>query len=490
MFNVKDYGVTGDGQTVETAKLQAVIDQCSAAGGGTVYFPGGTFLTGTLTIPSFVTLNISTGATLLGSPSMDDYPHDSLVHHGDRTGYHLLRVHSAEQVTITGGGVIDGNGPYFWDSPENPKGSTVVNKETGNPRYPAQDVNDPNYVWRGFRLALSKLERPSPAISIVDCHDIRIEGVTLKDTPGWAVHVCRTQRVWIRGISILNPMDGPNSDGLDIDGCTDVFISDCYIINGDDSIVIFSAPGNGPCERITINNCVIATRCAAIKIYAHEPMDYDGINSDHPIRQVTASNCVFYNSERAVSIYQWGAGVFEDLHFSNFVIETGTTPPNFAERALQIDVGTDNHCPPDAEIGIVRNVTWENMTVRTPGRIIVAARPSSVQNLRIRNITFAVTGTHDLSRYANPTPSPQQFARDPQNAHVRAVPAHFAIRGVDDLLMENITIRDESGGDLDAWHGLHLEYVNNSRIRDFVTYEPQDGFEQIHQQDSENITVE
>ncbi len=449
MFNIKDYGAKGDGETVDTAAIQSALDACKDAGGGEVYFPAGRYLSGTLVVPSYTTLNISTGATLLGSTNLEDFPRDNRIIHGDRTGFHLIRIADAERVTITGGGVIDGQGPAYWDDGKG----------------------------RGYRLALdSHHGRPSPMIAVMNCQDIRIENVTLRDTPGWALHLYMTDRSWVRGISIINPMDGPNTDGIDVDACHDVIISDCYIVNGDDSIVIFSAPNTRSSERITITNCIISTRCAAIKVYAHEMWNSPG-NSTHAIRQITASNCVVFNSERAVAIYLWGDAIFEDFVFSNFVIDTGSTAPNFADRPLQIDSGHDRHAPSDQPIGKLRGVVWENMQIRTPGRILVAARPGTVENLRISNITLHITGDQDLKLLGERSPSTQQFAYE--ISHTRGTPAHVVIHGVDGLDVDGIEVV-KAADELAGRHGLWLENVTGERIKDFACYPLPQGFEIVH----------
>ena len=114
MYNIRDFGAVGDGTSLDTGPIQAALDACSHAG-GEVYAPAGRYLVGTLELRSGTTLNLSGGATLLGSPRIEDYTRDPRGRHGDQTGHHLLRIADCERVRVTGGCTIDGQGPAFWD---------------------------------------------------------------------------------------------------------------------------------------------------------------------------------------------------------------------------------------------------------------------------------------------------------------------------------------------------------------------------------------
>jgi polygalacturonase len=466
MFDVRSFGAVGNGQALDTEPIQSALDTCRQAGGGEVYMPGGRYLTGTLRIHSNTTLNISPGATLLGSPHIEDYTRHTRGKHGDQTGYHLLRIADASRVRVTGGGVIDGQGPVFWDNPENPR--------------------DGKLPWRGYRLALSQHEsRPSPMVDISDSEDVRIEDVTLTDSAGWALNMRLSRWVRVHGINILNPMDGPNTDGIDINACQDVMISDCHIENGDDSIVAFTLPDTGPCERITVTNCVLSTRCAAIKFYT---------GCAYPFRQITVSNCVVYNSERAFAVYLRNGAVLEDVVCSNIVMHGGTHPPNFGERPIHIDVRDPSYkrrgihdFVPDSEDehpfapetpGSVRGLTLSDWVIRSTGRILVGGWADvPVENLRLNNILMQVSGPQNLSSFVNPTPSTGQWNHD--LPHVRTIPAHVVMHGVKGLMMRDVEVVNVSREPLQGMHGLWLEHVVGEQIEGFRCYPLQSGFEKV-----------
>src|ERR1700741_949980 len=115
LFNVRDYGATGDGHTLDMAALNRAVDACAQAGGGTVYLPPGRYLTGTVELKSHVTLELDAGATILGSENPADYPATKSVWGDPREMMApLLYAVDAENITITGRGTIDGQGAIWW----------------------------------------------------------------------------------------------------------------------------------------------------------------------------------------------------------------------------------------------------------------------------------------------------------------------------------------------------------------------------------------
>jgi polygalacturonase len=467
VFDVRSFGAIGDGLTLDTAAIQAALEACRRAGGGEVYLPAGRYLCGTLDLPGGTLFNISHGATLLGSPRIADYTRDPRGRDGDQTGYHLLHIADTSRVTVCGGGTIDGQGPAYWDTPENPV-PLMLPMVDGRP------------AWRNFRLAYSPTDqRPSPMLNIYKSEDIRVEDITLTNSAGWALNMMLSRRVRVRGVNILNPMDGPNTDGIDINACQDVLISDCKIENGDDSIVMFTLPNTGPCERITVTNCILSTRCCAVKWYT---------GCGYPMRHFNFSNITVHNSERALGIYLSNGAQLEDLLATNFVVQGGTTPPNFSERPIHIDImdpanadGIHNTGRKEfarAEIGSLNGVTLANWIIRSTGRIIVGGQTGApVQNLNLSNILLQVSGPQDLSRFTNPTPSTGQWNHT--LPHIRTVPAHVAVHAVKGLRMSDVHVVNASANPLPGMHGLWLEKTQDARVERFDCYPLQPGFEEI-----------
>jgi len=207
IYDVLEFDAAGDGKTLDTAAINRAIDTCTAAGGGTVYLPPGTYLSGMVILKSNVTLYLEAGATLLGSKNISDYSSQAgPPATGDANQKHLIFARDAENVGVAGPGRIDGQGPKFWV----PSGRKPL-----PPQEAWRDVA--TYDWK-------PLSRPSPMLEFYNCKNLRIEDVRIENAPGWTLRPIHCDNVFIRGISIKNPIIGPNCDGIDPTCCHNVFI--------------------------------------------------------------------------------------------------------------------------------------------------------------------------------------------------------------------------------------------------------------------------
>ena len=404
-YSIVDFGAVGDGTTKCTQPLQAALDAAGAAGGGKVVVPAGVYMTGTFHLRSNVCLEIQTGATLLGSPDIADYPAVGVRDH-DRHCHHLLMAEGLQNVTICGGGTIDGNGPAFWKEPKGPR------------------------TWIG-----AKSPRVSPMIEIVRCQDVRIENITITNSPGWTLHPFWCDRLWIRGVKLLNPLFGPNTDGIDLNSCRDVMISDCFIECGDDAIVLKTTPDGRSQERITVTNCVIRTHCVGLKLGANE--------SYHDQRQITFSNCVVYKSTRAVGLYNWRGSVQEDIAISNVVCDTDCG--FILNRPIHVDL----RCEDGAAPGTLRNVQVSNFIARTDGRILItAADGCRIQNLVLRDIQMNYPMIDDPEPVADAAGS-AQFSNHSREA--RRARAAIVVDTAENLVVDGLLITWPTEGSAAGW---------------------------------------
>lgn len=351
-IDIREFGAVGDGTTLCTQSIREAIQEASQPQStGVVFIPKGVWLSGTIIIPSNITLDIARGGTLLGSKDIEDYPpYTQNVYnpenHKDIQMHHLLIIEGVENVTIRGGGCIDGNGEAFWDPPS------------------------------ACDFFTAHETRPSPMIEMRNAKNITLENISIINSSGWTVHTSLSENIRLRGIDIRNNMFGPNTDGIDITDSKDVFISDCNVIAGDDAIVLKSL--GGICERIVVTNCITRTRCSALKLGASESL---GI-----IRQVTMSNCVVYDSSRGISLYCTAGGLFEDVTFSNIVLE--------ADNDLALVNPIHIHCSrrirkdkPDRGIGKIRNVRINDILVKSDARILLTNEDGGVlENIFLSNI--------------------------------------------------------------------------------------------------------
>jgi polygalacturonase len=228
--NPRAYGAKGDGVNKDTAAIQAAIDACQQQGGGTVRLIAGTYLSAPIVLKSNITLQLDKGATLLGSPDHADYPSLTMFHLPDLQP--LVSATNAANVAITGEGVIDGNGESWWQEARAIKNAGVLG--SGHPR---------------------------PKLIIFDhCKHVRVEGVTIQNSPMWQLVPYYSDDVIIRNVRILAPARSPNTDAIDPFSSSNVVIDHVYADVGDDNIAIKSGPINSPgpddpSRNITITDC-------------------------------------------------------------------------------------------------------------------------------------------------------------------------------------------------------------------------------------------
>jgi polygalacturonase len=223
-------GAKGDGTTKDTAAIQKAIDTCAAKGGGTVTLTAGTYLSAPIVLKSNVTLQLDKGATLFGSPDHADYPPITMFHLPDLQP--LVSATNASNVAITGEGTIDGNGETWWQMARSVRNAGVLG--SGHPR---------------------------PKLIIFDhCKKVRIEGVTVQNSPMWQIVPYYSDNVVIRNVRILAPQHSPNTDAIDPFSSSNMIIDHVYSDVGDDNVAIKSGPINSPgpddpSKNITITDC-------------------------------------------------------------------------------------------------------------------------------------------------------------------------------------------------------------------------------------------
>lgn len=287
--NILETGAVGDGSTVSTAGIQRAIDLCGQRGGGTVFIPAGNFVSGTIWMRSNTTLHLDAGAVLRAAGDAGEFSiWDTKWEANPAIAVHapLIAAEGLANIALTGRGLIDGNGKIWWDA--------------------FGDGQEPDM-------------RPN-LVRFVDCRDVLIEGLRFTNSPRWTLNPVACDNVTITRVTIRNPHDSPNTDGINPDSCSNVKISNCHIDVGDDCIAIKSGteddgrPNPRPCQNITITNCTMLHGHGGVVI---------GSEMSGGVRNVAISNCVFCGTDRGIRLKsRRGRGnAVEDLVVDNIVMD-------------------------------------------------------------------------------------------------------------------------------------------------------------------------
>ncbi len=241
-FVITDYGAVRDSTLLQTETIQKVIDMAAEDGGGTVVIPDGVYLTSSLFFKPGTHLHLEKGAVLKGSDDVSDYEVREVHIEGVIQPYiaALVNAYGVDGFSITGEGVIDGNGLRYW-----------------------RDF----WTRRRVNPACTNLEALRPRmIYVAQSEDIFIEGVTLRNSGFWTTHLYKCDYVRIKDVTIFapnEPVPAPSSDAIDLDACNNVHISGCRISVNDDIVCLKGGkgpwadqdPDNGTNSNILVEDC-------------------------------------------------------------------------------------------------------------------------------------------------------------------------------------------------------------------------------------------
>ena len=331
VYNIRDYGAKGDGQTLDTAALQAAIDACNKDHGGTVLVPAGVFVIGSVEMKSNVTLHIAAGGKLLGTSDGKQYrAAEAIPLRGDSTledgNVGLIFAVKAENITIEGPGTIDGNGKQFLRGPN------------GEPS----------------AAGLSSHQRPYHLL-FYQCTNVRVRDIYLFACAYHSIRVIQSQYLWFRGIHI-HSREVHNADGFHFISAQHVSLSDCIVECQDDACALF-----GSCKFITVTNCSFSTRWSVFR--------FGGGEADN----ITVSNCLIYETYGCpIKIHCTPGSRFENMSFSNLVMKNVTGPISIGlgsrgRRAQATGAAaTQTNSPPveldePREPGICRNISFSGI---------------------------------------------------------------------------------------------------------------------------------
>lgn len=364
IYNVHNYGASGNKAEDAQVSINKAIEACAEAGGGVVYFPPGDYTSGTIHLRSHVRIYLEAGATIFSSKEPSTFDKRALFYAED-----------LENISLEGRGTVNGQAEYEWRMNDMKDWYIYPNQVQ------AEQAGVP--LMRAFPTANSI----GHLVLFIRCTDVRIHDLSFIDSPSWTMHLWGCERLLIDGVYIrTSRKSGVWADGIDPNGCKDVRISNCTIDTGDDALVFYSDNGYGParpCENITVTNCRLSSASSGIKFC-------DG--NQKAIRNVNIDNCTITAANRGLAFMVFDGGVLENVIISNLTIECirydwfwwGDGDPihfNLIKRS-EIDPNMDKSKEPP--VGKVRNVILSNIIARGYGTNLIHGHPNSL----LENVTF------------------------------------------------------------------------------------------------------
>jgi polygalacturonase len=374
IFNVRDFGATGNGQTYDTKAIQKALDTCGNSGGGTVEFPAGVYLSQPITLHSKTTFQLDAGAKLLATTNQSDFmkvPGDWLKAKSGNEFVPFIGGTDLTDITFNGSGTIDGNGYVWWGEAEK-----------------ARQIR-PGYT----------LPRPG-LIALENCRKVLMENITLQNSPEYHFVPSECEDVVVSNMTVLAPAGAANTDAIDPRDCENVLITKCHISVGDDNVAISSRKRlpqrRSACENITVTDCVF--------LDGHGMSIGSGTSGG--VRNVTVKRCVFVGTQNGIRIKsQRGRGglveniVFDDLSMTNVdpaITFTAYYSYNSAKDPVQKPLPeSDQAQPVTEETPIFRDIHVSNMTAtcQNAAGVIIGLPESLISDVTFKNVKIsAVSG--------------------------------------------------------------------------------------------------
>lgn len=356
VFDVREFGAKGDGKTQDTMAIQQALDAAGKAGGGVVWLNPGTYLSQPIYLRDKTTLQLDAGAKLLATdePAHFDDPRKPQARVAFVNGKDL------SQVAITGSGIIDGAGERWWKP-----------------------------VVEGKRLARAKGEtftetvRRPRLIILSGCREIRIEGVTIQNSPTFHLVPSECENVLITNVTFRAPDEAPNTDAIDPSACKNVRIIGCTIDVGDDNIALKS--GRKVASREAAVENVWVERCT----FLHGHGMSIGSETAGGVRNLVVTNCTFNGTTSGIRIKsaRGRGGLVENLVYSDITM-TNVDYPIYLTSYYPKVPATDTAQPLATNSPVYRNIVIRNVTAhsaKTAG-MIVGLPELPIENVTLENV--------------------------------------------------------------------------------------------------------
>lgn len=423
----------------DTMNLQSALDKISLLGGGQVLLKEGVFYSGPLKLRSNVHFHIEKDATLSFIFDLDRYPPVWTRWEGVECWamHPLLFAQNSHHIILSGAGTIDGNGQPWWNMLRQAKA-----EKRSVPVHPVEQqfaALNPGYREQPSGGGGREIQflRP-PLLQFLHCSDIEIRDLTLQNSPFWNTHLVYSRNIQVVNVQFINPHEGPNTDGLNIDSCTDVTIEGCSFDVGDDCLGLKSGAGvdglrvGRPTEHVKIQGCTMRGGHGGVVI---------GSETAGGVRDVRITNCNMKGTDRGLRIKtrRGRGGIIEDISLSNCRMEGVICPvvlncyygpggpasdsPVFSLKPQPIESTT----PRMRRIEISQ---LEAVNCKAAAAFIVGLPEQPIEEVRLSDCSFSLSSDRSV---ASNEAAMYRGLPEPRGRGIR-------IRNVDGLTLSGITV--------------------------------------------------
>lgn len=360
------FGAKGDGKTLNTAAFQAAIDYCFAKGGGRVIVPEGVYICSTVILKSNITLRLTAGAIVKASENLQDY---KICADGRMTGT-LLYASGQNNIAIDGSGEIDLNDAAFIDF------------DKIKPFY-LEEKDIPDIVRR--ETAAQEKERPTRPLLFHDCRNVTVTGITVRNSPCRTVMFSSCRNVHVTDINISNNLRTPDSDGIHISSCKDVFIRGANISTGGDGAAVTADTDTDiVCERVNISDCVIRAHGTAVSI---------GYGASK-IEGISVSGINAYDTNRAVGIYANNDGYVENVIISDIILETKIFIGAWTGYGEPLFINSQGS-------GVIEGVICENFVGSSESGAVICGEGHNIADVSLKSWKLRLCRNHHFDLLGN-----------------------------------------------------------------------------------------
>jgi polygalacturonase len=387
-YNVRDYGATGDGKTLDSPAINNAIEECAKAGGGTVRIPAGTYLCGSIHLMSNINLLVDAGATIFGAPQdMKVYdpaePFEGQAYQdGGHTYFHnsLIWGENLTNVSITGQGMINGGGLV--------SNAKILDQISGFSNFGL--ANPP-----AVPTPSEPVRQGNKSIALKLCRNVLIRDITIYHGGHFAVLATGCDNMTIDNVTV-----DTNRDCLDIDCCRNVMVSNCRINSPNDDALCpkssFALGKNVITENLVIVNCQVSGFQEGTLLDGRMlPSDKKngrikfGTEANGGFRNVTIANCTSRGC-RGIALEEVDGGIMENISISNI------TMMDVAVYPIYITLGRRNRGPDVKTVSSARNISISNAiaTGMDPfsGIHITGLPGHDIEGVRLENIRLVFKG--------------------------------------------------------------------------------------------------